>query len=472
MSESIPHQYHNRERRHASAIFHAALKAVSPEACLARALRRDGDRLHVGNLQVSIERFDRVLVIGAGKASAAMAAAVEAILGEKVTGGLVVTKYGHGMPLNRIQVHEAGHPIPDANGLRAAKGIVALLREADEGTLIFCLISGGGSALMPMPIKGITLADKQAVSRLMLASGAEIHEINIIRKHLSRIKGGGLAEAAGCARLVSLILSDVVGDDLASIASGPTVPDISTPADCAAILDQYSLWERLPASVADHFSPDRSIGSKNRHGGGAKAGPARVSNLIIGSNAQALVAASEKAAELGYAPLILTSVLKGEAREAGHVLSAIALEAARSGSPIAGPACLLSGGETTVNLVGKGRGGRNMELALTAARDLDGCEPAVLLSAGTDGTDGPTDAAGAYVTGASAAKARALGLSAEASLRANDSYTFFKRMGDLFQIGPTRTNVMDLQIILVAGTCRKPSEFEEGKGAVPSRELE
>jgi hydroxypyruvate reductase len=298
-------------------------------------------------------------------------------------------------------------------------------------------------------VAGVDITAKQQMSRLLLESGATINEINTVRKHLSRIKGGNLCTYTGKAQLVSLILSDVIGDDLQVIASGLTAPDSTTFSDCFQIFDQYHLWDALPAQVANHFTRARA--------GKAAETPKpdsptfqRVFNLIIGSNSLALQAAADEAAERGFPPLVLTSMLKGEAREAGLVLTSIAKEIQRSGSPIASPACLLSGGETTVTLAGNGLGGRNMELALAASFELDQTEGILLLSAGTDGTDGPTDSAGAFADGTTAARAKSRGLSPLISLKNNDSYNFFKEIGDLLCTGPTRTNVMDLQIFLIA----------------------
>ena len=315
--------------------------------------------------------------------------------------------------------------------------------------LIICLISGGGSALCPAPAADITLADKQLVTRLLLASGATINEINTIRKHLSRIKGGGLCRAANGASIVSLILSDVIGDNPAVIASGITAPDPSTFGDCLAILTHYDLHHKVPEVVYKHLSS----GANGLVQETPKPGDplfSRVRNHIIGSNAIALAAAATKAQELGFQPLVLTSQLQGEARETAKVLCSIALESHRFGQPVRPPACLLAGGETTVTLHGHGLGGRNMEFALAGAKELAGTSGILLLSAGTDGTDGPTDAAGAFADGCTADRAGSLGLSLAEHLIANNSYNFFRPLGDLFITGPTCTNVMDLMILLIS----------------------
>ncbi len=430
-------------------ILRAALEAVDPGKCVRRSMQIRNGLLHIGDKNFHLEEFERILVIGAGKAAGPMAAATEDVLGAYLSGGVVVTKYNHGLPLRSIRILEAGHPIPDENSQAAAEEILNFISGAEEKTLIICLISGGGSTLLSMPVAGVDITAKQQMSRLLLESGATINEINTVRKHLSRIKGGNLCTYTGKAQLVSLILSDVIGDDLQVIASGLTAPDSTTFSDCFQIFDQYHLWEALPVQVADHFTR-ASVGKVAETPKPGAPAFQRVFNLIIGSNSLALQAAADAATERGFSPLVLTSMLKGEAKEVGLVLTSIAKEIQRSGSPITSPACLLSGGETTVTLVGKGLGGRNMELALAASLELDQTEGIMLLSAGTDGTDGPTDSAGAFADGTTAGRAKSKGLNPRISLKNNDSYNFFKEVGDLLCTGPTRTNVMDLQIFLIA----------------------
>ncbi len=432
----------------ATAIFKAGLSAVDPERCVRRHLRVDGGMLHAGDIVLDMAAVGRCRLIGFGKASAAMARAAEALLGDRIDDGLIITKYGHGVPLSRCRVMEAGHPVPDQNGLRATSALLDMTADAGPDDLILCMISGGGSALTPAPAAGIPLADKQETTRLLLACGADIHEINTLRKHLSRIKGGQLCRRVGGARIISLILSDVVGDDLDIIASGATAPDPATFGDCAEIISRYGLGERIPETVRRHLA----AGCDGRIDETPKPGDAmfdRVDNRIVGSISDALAAAAAEAERLGFAPLVLTSTLQGEAREAARVLCAVAREVRRSSRPAAAPACLLSGGETTVTLQGGGKGGRNMELALSAAIDLAGHPGVLLLSAGTDGTDGPTDAAGAFADGTTVSRAAARQMSARRYLAENDSYAFFQPLGDLFITGPTRTNVMDLQVLLV-----------------------
>lgn len=432
----------------AEAIFHAGIRAVDPEACVQRRLQRVGNLLKAGEASYSLDEIEHLFVVGAGKASAAMARSVERILGDRINDGLILTKYDHGAELNHCRVIEAGHPVPDENGVRGAEALLELVSGAGPRDLILCLISGGGSALSPAPAGGITLSDKQETTRLLLSCGATIHEINTIRKHLSRIKGGHLCAAANGARIVSLILSDVIGDDMDIIASGATAPDPSTFGDCMEILARYDLTQKIPGAVCAHLTKGRD-GQKAETPKPGDPVFANVRNHIVGGNSDALSAAEDEARRLGFHPLILSSMIQGEAREAAKVLCGVAREVRRSGNPATAPACLLSGGETTVSIHGDGMGGRNMELALSAGISLADSSGIVLLSAGTDGSDGPTDAAGAFADGSTLTRAEALGLSASESLARNDSYPFFQRLGDLFITGPTRTNVMDLQILLV-----------------------
>ncbi len=445
-SESIRMQLKEK----ATLIFNAGIKAVDPEACVNRWLQLTAGDLRVGKDVYGLNQIKKLYLIGAGKASAAMGRSAEALLGDRIDDGLVVTKYGHGVPLSRCRLIEAGHPVPDENGMRAMDALLNLIATAGPEDLILCMLSGGGSALTPAPAEGISLSDKQETTRLLLSCGAAIHEINTIRKHLSRIKGGGLCRAANGARIVSLILSDVIGNDLDIIASGITAPDSGTFADCIAILSRYNLLERVPESVSRHLT----LGISGRVAETPKPGDpvfAKVRNRIVGSIADALSAAENEARRLGFRPLILTSMIRGESREVAKVLCALAEEIRWSGRPVQAPACLLSGGETTVTLKGHGLGGRNMELALAAGIELAGIPQTLLLSAGTDGSDGPTDAAGAFADGSTIARAEALSISAAAHLADNDSYRFFEPLGDLLITGPTRTNVMDLQILLVQG---------------------
>ncbi len=404
--------------------------------------------LRIGPDRLPLARFEHIFVLGAGKASARMAQQVEAILGRRVTGGLINVKDGHATKLRRIEVNECSHPAPDARGLAGARRMTAIAEAAGARDLILCLISGGASALAPLPAPPVTLGDKRSITSLLLASGATIHEMNAVRKHLSLWKGGQLARAAAPATVVSLILSDVVGDDLDVIGSGPTAPDRSTFADARRILERRGVLARAPARVVERIER----GCSGLEPETPKPGdPAlrHVRNIVVGGNRLSLDAAAHEARALGYRPLILSSSIEGETREAALVHAAIAREAAATGHPVRRPACIVSGGETTVTLRGNGLGGRNQEFTLAAAIALAGLERCVVFSAGTDGTDGPTDAAGAIADGRTLARAAALGLDARERLDANDSYHFFDPLGDLVRTGPTLTNVMDIHLFLL-----------------------
>ena len=435
-------------RQHALEIFQAALKAVDPIEAIYRYVQVGDDGLQIGEHRFAFNDYDRILVVGAGKAGAPMARALEELLADRITDGVIVVKEGHGLPLAHVRIHEASHPVPDERGIKGAEEILALVKDAGERDLVLCLMSGGGSALLVAPADGVTLEDKQEVTRLLLACGADIHEINSIRKHLSRAKGGGLARFAHPATVVSLILSDVIGDDLNVIASGPAVPDTSTFEDTRQILDKYAIWDQVPPPVQSRIEQ----GLKGAIEDTPKAGDTvfeRCYSELVGTNIQALKAAELKAAELGYRTLILSSTVEGEAREVAKVLTAIAIEIQSTGNPSAAPACILCGGETTVTIRGDGKGGRNQELALASALAIDGLDNIVVLAGGTDGNDGPTDAAGAIVDGHTLARARNQGLNPYDYLSRNDSYHFFQPLEDLVVTGPTRTNVMDVYMVLV-----------------------
>jgi glycerate 2-kinase len=419
-------------RRKALRIFQAALKAADPAAAVLR------------NLHLDPKAYRNIYVIGAGKASAQMARAVERSLGARIKGGEINVKDGHAAALRRIKINECGHPMPDRRGVAGARRIAKIASQAGPDDLIVCLISGGASALLPFPAPPITLAEKQKTTRLLLHCGASIHEINCVRKHISRIKGGQLARLAYPASLVTLILSDVIGDDPDVIGSGPTVPDPSTFADARAIVEKYRLWNKLPAAVRERLvsaaeetpKPGDKIFEKTR-------------NVIVGSNALAVDAAAVEARRLGFHTLVLSTFVEGEAREVARLHAAIAKEILASGRPVQKPACVISGGETTVSVRGTGMGGRNQEFALAAALEIGGLRDTVILSGGTDGTDGPTDATGAIADGTTVARAQALGLNPAAFLANNDSYHFFEPLGDLIKTGPTGTNVADIHLILV-----------------------
>jgi glycerate 2-kinase len=435
-------------RKDALGIFRAGLKAADPVDAILSHVKLAGDNLQVGEKRYDPGRFSAIYAIGAGKASAKMAEALEQLLGSRLR-GIVNVKYGHAVPLKAIKVNEAGHPLPDEAGVQGTKEMLRLLGNCDEHCLVFFLVSGGGSALLPCPAEGLTLRDKQCTTEILLECGATIQEINAVRKHISQVKGGRLARVAYPATVVSLVLSDVVGDPLDSIASGPTVPDSSTFADCLRVLEKYGIQEQIPAAVRSYLGR----GAQGEFEESPKAGDpvfANVQNLLVGSNRLALRAAKEKAEELGYHGLILSSSIQGETREAARFHAAIGKEILESGNPVARPACVISGGETTVTVRGNGVGGRNQEFALAAAIEIAGLEGILVLSGGTDGTDGPTDAAGAVADGTSCARAHALGMNPMSYLTDNDSYHFFQRLDDLLITGPTFTNVMDLRLVLAA----------------------
>lgn len=435
-------------RRDALSILRASLAAADPIQAVARHVRVDGDTLIAGKVRYSLKKFDRILVVGAGKASAAMAVSIERLLGRRITGGLINVKYEHVAKLKRIALNECGHPVPDEAGVEGARRIAEIVGGAGERDLVLCLMSGGGSALLPAPASGITLAEKQETTKLLLACGATIHEINAVRKHISTLKGGQLARLAYPATTISVILSDVIGDNLDVIGSGPTAADASTFATTVGILRKYDILEKVPAAVRSRLEAGVAGALPETPKSGAPE-LARTQNLIVGSNRLAVDAAKEKARALGYRTLILSTTIQGETRDVAGMHAAIAREILESGQPLRRPACVISGGETTVTLRGSGKGGRNQEFALAAAVEIAGLPGTVLLSAGTDGTDGPTDAAGALCDGETLARAERLGLKAAESLAGNDSYHFFDPLGDLIRTGPTNTNVMDVRLILV-----------------------
>jgi glycerate 2-kinase len=431
-----------------TAIFSAGLRAADPEAAVRSQVSRQGHFLTVAGRAYDLNDFRRVSLIGAGKAAALMAKALEELLEDRLTEGLILVKHSYAIPLRTTRVIEAGHPIPDQAGLEGTAEIIRRLRAASEHDLIVCVFSGGASALLPAPAPPLDLSQKQSTTQLLLECGAEIGEINSIRKHLSLSKGGGLARAAFPATLISLILSDVVGDRLHVIASGPTVPDDSRFADGLAVVDRYGLASRLPGPVWQYLR-DGAAGLQPETPKPGDPIFARVQNVVVGNNRMALLAARDQAEALGFRALVLTSGLQGEARQVGRMLAALGKAASFSGHPAAPPVCLLAGGETTVTLGGQGKGGRNQELALAAALVLEGSSRISLLSAGTDGTDGPTDAAGAFADGATCQRARARGLDPGDFLSRHDSYHFFAPLGDLLITGPTRTNVMDIMCLLI-----------------------
>jgi glycerate 2-kinase len=438
-----------QQRQDAQKIFEAGLQAADPMLSIPRHLRVDGQILNAGHAVYDLTNYKNFYVVGAGKATAKMALAVEQLLGERISGGCVIVKHGHTAVLRKLQIVEAGHPIPDQAGVDAAEAILELLSGALESDLIFCLISGGASALLTSPSAGLSLKDKQQTTQMLLSCGARIHEVNAIRKHISKVKGGRLAELAYPATVVSLLLSDVIGDGVDIIGSGPTAPDSSTFVDCLSIIERYGVSEMIPGTVRRFLEK----GAAGEAAETPKLGNPifdKVQNLIVGNNQSALRAAKEKAEALGYYALVLSSAIEGEAKKVAVDHVAIARDVLAGHGAFHRPACIISGGETTVTVKGEGLGGRNQEFALAAAVEIDGMEGMVVLSGGTDGTDGITDAAGAIVDNTTVQRAREKGLDARDHLRRNDSYPLLNAVGDLLVTGPTLTNVMDLQLVLVA----------------------
>jgi len=433
----------DRSRKMAVDIFNAALQAVDPS----KLVQGYCESIATAYLKA---HCNKLYLLSFGKAAFAMTKALAASsVRDMITRGIVITKYGHahGTLKNNIEIFEAGHPVPDERGVAATKQVINLLKNTDRQTFVLCLISGGGSALLAAPCNGITLGEKQQVTELLLKAGANINELNTVRKHISAIKGGRLAEIAYPAKVISLILSDVIFDPLDVIASGPTAPDETTYQDAIDVIEKYSLRDKIPDQIL-HLLMKGSDGSMVETP--KKVNPVfeRVENIIIGSNTIATKAAAKKARASGFEATILSSEIQGEAREAAEWLAQKAIESKgqrKENKKI----CLISGGETTVRVQGTGVGGRNMELALAFAREIADMEGITLLSAGTDGTDGPTDAAGAIVDGQTVHKANALGLNPADYLKDNDSYSFFTRTGELLITGATGTNVMDIQIILI-----------------------
>jgi glycerate-2-kinase len=423
------------------------LAAVDARAAVGRAISRNGEELIIGRRRYDLRRYERVIVLGAGKATASMAQAVEQRLGPRLHSGFVVVKHGHLAPTRRIVVAEAGHPVPDHPGQRAAARLCAMAAELGRRDLLIVLLSGGASSLLPAPVAGITLADKQRTTQELLRCGASIREINTVRKHLSRIKGGRLAELTK-ATVVTLILSDVLGDDLSAIASGPTAPDPTTYQDAFAILKRYRIWRALPQRVRRHLDsgcqglasetpkPDASLFR-------------RVHHYIVGSNAAAVTAVTRAAREAGLRTLMHTQAVTGEAREAGQRFGALAKNIVRADKPLQRPCCVVAGGETTVTVTGKGKGGRAQEFAAAAALEIAGLARVWVVAIGTDGTDGPTDAAGAVIDGNTVARAQRLSVDLKGALKRHNTYPALKQLHQLIFTGPTGTNVNDLYLLLV-----------------------
>ncbi len=432
-------------RRLLTKMLRHALASADAGRALRRSLRRKGHHLTIGERRYDLRDYERIVVVGAGKASAAMARAIEPILGHRLDGGLVVVKYGHGLPTKRIGVAEAGHPLPDRAGLDAARRIMKLVTSLTRRDLLVVLLSGGASSLMPAPVSGVTLADKQRVTDQLLRCGADIAEINTVRKHLSDLKGGRLASSTD-ATIATIILSDVIGDDLSAVGSGPTAPDPTTYRDAVACLQGYGLWSSAPRSVRRHLKQ----GIDGKRSETPKPGTRlfrRIQHEIIGNNATALTALSTTARAEGWRILLLPPFTKA-AREAGAHMGALAQRLLRR-RPATKPCCVIAGGETTVTVAGRGKGGRAQEFALAAARAVAGLPGVYVAAVATDGTDGPTDAAGALISGETWNLARRRGVNLDAALSENDSYRVLKRLSCHIITGPTHTNVNDLYLLFV-----------------------
>lgn len=427
-------------------LLQAGLQAADPGVAIKKALSVDGSRIRVGRRQYDLRKFDRIVCVGAGKASGKMAMAVEERLGPRISEGLVAVKDRSGCRTKKIQLLETSHPIPDRRSVQAAKKILTLIQSLTRRDLVFVLVSGGASSLLAAPAPGLTLRDKKQATNLLLRCGATIQEINAVRKHLSAIKGGRLATATQ-ATIITLVLSDVLGDDLATIGSGLTAPDSTTFEEARDILKRYRIWSRVSSAVRIHFEKgnDEQIDDTPK----PKAPEfARVQHEIIGNNRLMVEAIVKEAKVAGLHPLVLTTTLEGEAREAGKMIGAIAKKIQASGQPVPRPACLVWGGETTVTVEGKGQGGRAQELALSAAIQIAGISNMHVAGFGTDGSDGPTDVAGAIVDGRTIERAMKQSIDPMQALLRNDSYGFFQKVGGHICTGSTGTNVNDVYVLL------------------------
>ena len=425
----------------------SALNAVDPKQIIKSKLLLKNLTLHVNGYSIDLKKFKNIYVIGGGKASGSMAEALEQVLGNSITNGLVNVPRSSKNKTDIIKLHEASHPIPDEAGVEGTRRMLKIAEQAKEDDLVICLISGGGSSLMPLPRGKISIADKKKITNVLLKCGATINEINTVRKHISDFKGGWLAKKAYPATILNLILSDVVGDPLDFIASGPTVPDSTTFSDAIKVLKKYRLWSKAPASIRKVLSD----GEKGLIPETPKANDEafkRVYNVVVGNNRLASLTAQEYLKSEGLNTLLLTSTLEGEARHVGIMLASIVHEVSVSGNPVPKPAGIIAGGETTVTVTGKGLGGRNQEIALAAAQKLNDMNGVVVASLSTDGVDGPTDAAGAITDGKTLVRAAKMGLTPEKYLAENDSYHFFSKLGDLIFTGPTGTNVNDVSVIV------------------------
>jgi glycerate 2-kinase len=437
-----------KARELALSCLESAVNSVDPKQIIRSRLELKNSTLKVDQYSFDLRKFKHVYVVGGGKASGSMATALEQILESRITCGLVNVPKNDVNKTKIICLHEASHPIPDESGVEGARRMLEIAEEAEKDDLVICLISGGGSSLMPLPRGRISIADKKTLTDALLKCGATINEINTVRKHISNFKGGWLAKKAYPATILNLILSDVVGDPLDFIASGPTVPDSTTFSDAINVLRKYRLWDITSSTIRKVLVG----GEKGTIPETPKANDEafkKVYNMIVGNNRSASLAASEYLRAAGLNTLLLTATLEGEAKQAGIMLASIAREVSASANPIPKPAGIIAGGETTVIVTGKGLGGRNQEIPLAASLKLGGLDGVVVASLTTDGVDGPTDAAGAIADGRTLVRATKAGLNPERFLAENDSYHFFSKLGDLIFTGPTGTNVNDVSVIIV-----------------------
>ena len=437
-----------KARRLALESLEHALEAADPRQLLEARLNLKGSTLKVDKHSFDLAKYRNIYVIGGGKASGAMAEALEQILGKRITKGVVNVPHGSKNKTRIIQLHGANHRVPDQAGVEGTRRILKIAEDAEENDLIICLISGGGSSLMPLPTDDVSLEDKKKITNALLKSGATINEINTVRKHISDFKGGWLAKKAYPATILNLILSDVVGDPLDFIASGPTVPDSTTFDDAAKVLQKYNLWEKGPASIRKVLSDGKRALIPETPKAGDRVFK-KVTNVVVGNNRSSSLAACENLRSSGLNTLLLTATLEGEARQVGIILASTVREVFASENPVRRPAGIVAGGETTVTVTGKGKGGRNQEVPLAAASRLKDTDGVAIASLSTDGIDGPTDAAGAVVDGKTLERAMKVGMRPDEYLADNDSYNFFSKLGDLIFTGPTGTNVNDISVIVV-----------------------
>ncbi len=435
-----------KTRENALEIFNKAIKAANPRRCITENVKLKDRTLLINKKEYDLDQFKSIYVISVGKASVQMAMGIEGILRDKITGGIVISnKKGH--KLSKLQFYSSSHPIPNEKSLNAADKILQILNKAKENDLVIFLISGGGSALIAKPYQGLSLQDLKKTTEALLRSGVDKYGLNIVRKHISQIKGGGLLEKALPATIINLVLSNVVGDRLDAIASGPSVPDTTSFEDSCRVIEALNVEHRIPPSVLLHLENGRrgnivetvkkdSFDTNN------------IQTFIVGNNMNSLISCENKARQFGYNTFILTSQISGESREVAKVVAGIAFDIERFNMPVKKPACLIFGGETYVNLKGTGKGGRNTELALSFSMEIMN-HNIVGLFCDTDGIDGPINAAGAICDGNSRIRARELGISAREHLTQNNSYEFFKKLGDLIITGVTGTNVMDIGIVLI-----------------------